>query len=401
MNIFKKMYCRFYQFFLHLALPFLPYRKTIILNSEKEIADILRKNNLAHPLIVTGNNIFKSGLCSELIASLDNAQIKYSLFSDTLSNPTVSNVLNAKNFYLNEKCDSLIALGGGSCIDLAKAVGALLVRPNKDLNKLAGVLHVRRRIPLLFAIPTTAGTGSEVTIASVIVDENTSHKYAINDFSLIPSYAVLNPSLTKNLPSFLVAQTGMDALTHAIEAYIGRGGNKKTRRDALDATRLILDNIYNAYEKNDEASRKNMLYASYLAGRAFSKAYVGYVHALSHALSGKYNLGHGLTNAIILPIVLKEYKKGTKKLYELALNANLITKEASYNDGKAALINKILELNKLMNIPDKININPNDIKMMAYYADKEANPLYPVPELWNQKKIAKMYYKIGKIECNE
>lgn len=401
MNILKQIYCRFYQFILHLALPFLPYKETIILKSEGEIGNILKKNNLAHPLIITGKNIFKRGLCDELMATLDNAQIRYSLFSDTLSNPTVSNVWRAKDFYLNEKCDSLIAIGGGSCIDLAKAVGALLVRPKKNLNELAGVLHVRRKIPLLFAIPSTAGTGSEVTIASVIVDEKASHKYAINDFSLIPSYAVLNPNLTKDLPASLAAQTGMDALTHAIEAYIGRGGNKKTREDALEASRLILGNIYNVYTKNDDRSRKNMLYASYLAGRAFSKAYVGYVHALSHALSGKYNLPHGYTNAIILPIVLKEYKKGTKKLYKLALNAKLVNKDASYNEGKEALINKILELNHLMNIPDSIDINPKDIKQMAFYADKEANPLYPVPEQWSQKRLVKIYYKIGKIEYNE
>lgn len=163
-----------------------------------------------------------------------------------------------------------------------------------------------QKLPLLIAIPTTAGTGSETTLAAVITDAKTRHKYAINDFPLIPRYAVLDPKVTLSLPPFITATTGMDALTHAVEAYIGNSTTPGTRKNALDAVQLIFENLDTAYtDGNNIEARRNMLRASYFAGCAFTKSYVGYVHAVAHSLGGKYNVPHGLANAVILPMVLK------------------------------------------------------------------------------------------------
>ena len=397
MNIFKRIYCRSFQFCLKIALPFLPYRNPKILNKVEEIPSNLKVNSI--PLIVTDQSIYSLGLLNNLEQSLKNKNIEYHIFKDCKPNPTISNANDALRIYKDNKCNVIIAVGGGSSIDCGKAVGAMIARPKKSLQKLRGILKIRKRIPDLFAIPTTAGTGSETTLACVIVDENTKYKYAINDFPLIPRYAVLDEEMTMTLPPHLVSTTGMDALTHAIEAYIGKGGNKSTRKDSLEAIKLIFENLENSYLNKDRESRKNMLLASFKAGKAFSKAYVGYVHALAHQLGGYYNTPHGLANSIILPIVLIEYgKKIHKKLYEIALYCNLIDEKASYEDGAKIIIDRILEMNTKFNIPSNININKDDIYPMARKANIEANPLYPVPVLWDIKKLIKMYYKVGGLD---
>lgn len=284
-------------------------------------------------------------------------------------------------------------------MDCAKGVGARLARPKKRLSKLRGVLKVRKKIPLLIAIPTTAGSGSETTIAAVLVDSQTRFKYAINDFPLIPKYAVLDEEVTKSLPSNIVSSTGMDALTHAIEAYIGRSGNKETNSNALEAIKLVFNNLEKAYYEPTADVRKNMLLASHLAGKAFTKAYVGYVHALSHALSGKYNVPHGLANAVILPIVLKEYGKAIyKKLYQIAIYCDLVDNDCPYNKAAEIVINKIEKLNEIFNHPKVLEVRSEDLYELSHHADKEANPLYPVPVLWNRKELEKMYKKIGNLK---
>ncbi|MDE7083969.1 MAG: iron-containing alcohol dehydrogenase, partial [Clostridia bacterium] len=244
---------------------------------------------------------------------------------------------------------------------------------------------------------TTAGTGSETTLACVVVDSKTRHKYAINDFPLIPSYAVLDEEVTMSLPPKVVSTTGMDALTHAIEAYIGKSGNKSTRRDALEAIDLIFNNLENSYFEKTREARKNMLIASHKAGRAFSKAYVGYVHAVAHSLGGKYDTPHGLANAVILPVVLEEYGKAAhKKLKKIAVYCGLSDKKTSPAEAAATVISRIKEMNVRFGIPEKFDfIERGDIKTLAAYADREANPLYPVPELWNAKQLEKIYLKVG------
>ena len=261
-----------------------------------------------------------------------------------------------------------------------------------------GLLKVGRKLPLLIAIPTTAGTGSEVTIASVITDSIKHHKYTILAFNLIPSIAVLDPKSTISLPPHLTATTGMDALTHAVEAYIGRSTTKDTRKKSIEAIKLIFENIEKAYlNGNDLEARSNMLKASYLAGIAFTKSYVGYVHAIAHSLGGQYNIPHGLANAVILPVVLKKYGKAIyKKLHNLAVEVGISQKDEKIEDSANKFIDAILMLNQKMNIPTSINeIQEKDINVMVKHADKEANPLYPVPVLYGRNELKDIYIKLN------
>ena len=402
MNTIKQIYCRTFQTAFRVALPVLPYRNPKILNQVTELPDLLDKIGAKHPLIVTDSVLRSLGITQKLETALCKANITFSIYDKTEQNPTTQMVEEALTVYHNSKCDCLIAFGGGSPMDCAKAVGARLSRPEKSLAEMAGILKVRKKTPTIIAIPTTAGTGSETTLAAVIVDANTHHKYVINDFALIPDYAVLDSALIHSLPPLIAAATGMDALTHAVEAYIGCSTTKETRSDAIEAVKLIFENIEDAVINKTPLSEENMLKASHLAGRAFTRSYVGYVHAVSHSLSGQYNMPHGLTNAILLPIVLEMYGPTVyKKLSKLALAVNLGNKEESEKVLAERFIQSIYSLNSKLGIPSSIDgIHKQDIDKLASYADKEANPLYPVPVLWNTEELKEIYRKAAIIhEC--
>lgn len=286
-------------------------------------------------------------------------------------------------------------------MDCAKAAGARIAKPNQPVSKMKGILKVHKKIPLLMAIPTTAGTGSETTLAAVITDEETHHKYPINDFSLIPKYAVLDYKVTTSLPKQLTATTGMDALTHAVEAYIGRSTTRYTRKKAVRAVKLIGRNLKKAYEDgNDAKARMNMLKASYCAGVAFTQSYVGYVHGVAHSLGGQYGVPHGLANAVILPYVLEMYGDSCyKKLAKLATKAKILEEGQSDEETAKAFIQWIKDMNESMDIPNHIEgIEDEDIPKMAKHADKESNPLYPVPKLMNAKELEEIYRKVKRGE---
>ncbi len=399
MNIFKRFYCRVYQGAFRLMLPLLPYRQPKILQTDEDVVAVLQEKNIERVLLVTDKGIRGLELTKSLEEKISKAGVGLFVYDETVPNPTTANVADALKIYLDNDCQGLIAFGGGSVMDCAKAVGARVARPKKSLNKMKGVLKVRKKIPTLIAVPTTAGTGSETTLAAVITDSETRHKYAINDFPLIPSYALLKPELTVKLPKHITSTTGMDALTHAVEAYIGRSTTKQTRQCALSATKAIMDNLVDVYNDGTQLEKREILLkAAYDAGVAFTRSYVGYVHAIAHSLGGKYNVAHGLANAIILPYVLKEYgKKVYKKLWEMGLYVGLFDKNTSKEEGAKLFIEKIEEMNAQMNIPKKIaEIKVEDISELAYTAAKEGNPLYPVPKLLDADQLEYIYYKISK-----
>ncbi|MBQ8909222.1 MAG: iron-containing alcohol dehydrogenase [Clostridia bacterium] len=397
MNIFKKAYCRTYQTVFKIMIPLLPYREPKLLKTNDEVADVLKENGITKVLLVTDAGIKNLGLPNALEETLKDNNIKVFVFDKTVPNPTTENVADALDMYKANSCQGIIAFGGGSAMDCAKATGARIARPKKPLSKMKGVLKVGRKLPLLIAVPTTAGTGSETTLAAVITDSETRHKYAINDFPLIPKYALLDASLTLGLPKHITSTTGMDALTHAIEAYIGRSTTKSTRQNALDAINLIFANILEAYNNGGNLeARENMLLASYKAGLAFTKSYVGYVHAIAHSLGGKYNIAHGLANAIILPYVLRKYgRKIYKKLWEMGVYSGLFNEETSKEVGAKIFIEHIENLNTQMNIASSIpEIDEADIPSLAQTAEHEANPLYPVPVLWTAKQLEVIYSEV-------
>lgn len=398
MFFLKAAFCRIFQTAFRIALPVLPYREPEIITSCSNLDVVFKKENISSVLVVTDKGIVSNGLVKPVENVLNESGITYSIYDNTMANPTVDNVEEALYIYKMNHCNAIIAIGGGSAMDCAKAVGARVAYPKRTVNQLGGILKVLRKTPTLIAIPTTAGTGSETTLAALITDSATQHKYALMSFPLIPRYAVLDAHLTYSLPTHITSTTGMDALAHAVEAYIGRSTTKETRRLALETTKLIFENVENAYKdgKNHEA-REHMLHAAYKAGIAFSKSYVGYIHALAHSLGGKYGTPHGLANAVLMPYVLESY--GTyvhKKLHELAIAAGVASEEDAPMKGAMKFIHAIKKLNANMDILNKLTgIKEEDIPFLARYAEKEANPLYPVPKLMTQKELEGFYYKVA------
>lgn len=398
MFILKSAFCRIFQTAFRLALPLLPYREPQIVRSCSQLDRVVEKENIRSALIVTDKGIVNNGLTASLERTLENCGVSYSVYDGIQPNPTVDNVEEALDIYHKNNCNALIAIGGGSAIDCAKAIGARVAYPDRTVGQMKGVLRILRRLPTLIAVPTTAGTGSEVTLAAIVTDSKINYKYALMSFPLIPHYAVLDASLTCSLPPHLTATTGMDALTHATEAYIGRSTTRETRRLALEAVKLVFENVESAYSDGaDIQARENMLTAAYKAGVAFSKSYVGYIHAVAHSLGGQYGTPHGLANAVIMPYVLEIYGRSVhKKLLRLGLAAGICSLGDTPAEGAEKFIRSIEELNRRMGIPDRIScIKEEDIPVMARHAEREANPLYPVPRLMTEKELENIYYKIG------
>lgn len=390
----KKIYCRTFQAVMRAALPILPYREPKPLKSIEGIVPILKRRHIKRVLLVTDSGVRSAGITKPLERVMMEKNIQCFIYDKTVANPTVTNVEEAAALYQSGRCKALIAVGGGSAMDCAKAVGARIARPNTPLSRMEGILKVVKKLPLLIAVPTTAGTGSETTLAAVITDNETKRKYPINDFVLIPKYAILDPQMTVSLPPHLTATTGMDALTHAVEAYIGCSTTKHTRTMAVDAIKLIFQYLEMAYEDGQNFdARQNMLRAAYLAGASFTQSYVGYVHAVAHSLGGKYGMAHGRTNAILLPIVLEAYGAAVyEKLADLARRTG-ISYDVSDEAAAKKFIEKIKQMNKNMEIPERLSgIQKEDIKQLAKHAEHEANPLYPVPVLWDKKELEKIYY---------
>ena len=389
-----------YQGLLYVGMAFMPWREPSMWLGEDGFAntvDYMLRDGVKRPLIVCDKPALERGALNPFFDKATNA-LNYAIYDGVLPNPTVEQVEEGLRVYKTNNCDGILAFGGGSAMDCAKAIGARVVRPNKTVNQMKGLLKVGRKLPTFYAVPTTAGTGSECTVAAVITDGQTHDKYAINDFNLIPHYAVLDPKLTQSLPPFLTATTGMDALTHAVEAYIGRGNTSKTKYYAEQAVDIIFKNIQEAtVNGNNLRARASMQQAACLAGLAFTRAYVGYVHALAHALGGTYGIAHGFANAVLLPRVLQAYGKSAhKRLAKLAK----ITGVADKTDKKDVAANKFIaaidKLNATLNIPATFEgkINEADFDELARHADKEANPLYPVPKLMNARELKQIYYKV-------
>jgi len=389
--------CRVFQLIFNYGARVLPWRKAIPVEgpgSIGKIPELLREKNVKRPLLITDNGLVKTGIAARLIDVLTKAEIPYVMFSDVEPNPSVNTVNKIQELYLAESCDGFIALGGGSPMDAAKGAAARVARPRRTVNKLGGLLKVLKKIPPFIAIPTTAGTGSETTIAAVITDTETRHKYAIMDLSLIPHYAILDPELTQSLPPALSATTGMDALTHAVEAYLCWTYNtKESIQAALDAVKIIFANLEKVYaDGNNIEARQAMLLASYKAGFAFTRTSVGNIHAIAHTLSGLYNTPHGLANAIILPVVLENYgKKVHRKLARLAEAAGLVAGGKTSAVKARIFIDAIYAMNERMGIPKGFYfIKSKDIPQMIKWAGRECNPLYPVPVIYNKKRFGQV-----------
>jgi len=397
MNVIRRVYCRGFQRVMNLVVPRLPYRRPPILESVEQVPAALRERGIDRVLLVTDKSICALGLTDSLRDALRAQGIAYEMFDEAAGDPTIQMVESAREVYMKNGCQGMIAFGGGAAMDCAKAVGARIARPRRSLRQLKGIMRVLRRLPLIVAIPTTSGTGSETTVAAVITDQEDGYKFTIMDPVVIPHIVVHDPKITASLPLFVTATTGMDALTHAIEAYIGSAVTKASGQEALEAARLISENLLPACQdgSNMEA-RANMLRAAYLAGRAFSRSYVGYCHAVAHSLGGKYHIPHGLANAVLLPYVLDAYGSAIyPKAKQLAIAMHLAEEETSEAAAAHRLISWIRWMNRTIGIPEQLEgICPENIPQMSVYADREANPLYPVPVLMDRRELERFYYDV-------
>ena len=339
-------------------------------------------------MVVTDKGLMGLHILDPLFAELEKEDIPFIVFDGVQPNPTIDNIEDCKDAYINANCDGIIAFGGGSPMDCAKAAAARVVKPKQSVRKMRGYLKVHKKLPPFFAVPTTAGTGSETTLAAVVTDSTTHEKNAIADPCLRPKYAVLDPALTVGLPPHITSTTGMDALTHAVESYIGKSNVKSTIRYAEEAVKLIHSNLEKAYANGkDIEARENMLKASFYAGSAFTRAFVGYVHAIAHNLGGMYNTPHGLANAVILPYVLEWYGSSVyKPLSKLADLIGLSKPDMTIEEKAKAYIQEIKRMNKAMNIPETFDfIKEEDIDLLATRALIEGNPGYPVPKIMNKE----------------
>jgi len=396
--MFLTFFCRVFQFFLNLGDYVLPWRKSIRIEGAgciREIPRLIRENQGTKPLLVTDPGLVKAGIAARVTGVLENTGVSYSIFSEVEANPSINTVNKIHDFFRSEGCDSFIALGGGSSMDAAKAAAARIARPRMTVNQMEGLFKILKKIPLFIAVPTTAGTGSETTVAALITDTETHHKYTIIDLSLIPWYAVLDPELTTGLPPAITATTGMDALTHAVESYLcWTCRTKETMEFSLEAVKAIFECLPKVYKNGaDLEARQIMLTASYKAGAAFTRTAVGNIHAIAHTLGGLYNTPHGLANAVILPIVLEDYgKKVWKKLARLAEASGITLKPSATDKEKAeAFINAIFNMNAAMGIPRYLDfIKSEDIPQITKWAFRESNPVYPVPVVYDLTRFGKV-----------
>ena len=333
-------------------------------------------------LIVTDGIISKLGLLKTLTDALGEGGAAYVVFDEITPDAPIPLIERGIDFYREHDCDAIVAVGGGSSMDASKAIAVSIANPKKSLRSLAGYFKGFNTPVPIYAIPTTAGTGSEVTVAAVIAAPERHSKLVVVDTRMVPKMAALDPSLMTGLPPSVTAATGIDALTHAVEAYIGNWATPYTDGMALSAVGLIFENLRTCYrEGGNLEAREKMSLASTYAGIAFTRANVGYVHAIAHQFGGLYHTPHGLANAIVLPHVLRFSAPAiTGRLAQLAVRAGL---GAGHEDDDT-LARKFLEgvdaLNRDLNIPTYLAaLRESDIPALARAALKEAHTGYPVP----------------------
>jgi alcohol dehydrogenase len=332
-------------------------------------------------MLVTDDVVSRIGLPDALTRALSHGGVAHVTFDAVTPDAPIPMIEKGIAFCERHGCDAIVAFGGGSAMDTAKTI-ALAVANKKHPRKLVGYFKGLRSPLPVYAVPTTAGTGSEVTVAAVVSDPQTNRKLVIADTRLVPTMAALDPVLMTGLPKPVTAATGMDALTHAIEAFIGQWATGYTDRMALAAVGMIYDNLRVAYRNGRNiAAREQMALAATYAGLAFTRANVGYVHAIAHQLGGKYHTPHGLANAIMLPHVLRFLSPAvTKRLAMLAVRA----KVGKERERPAVLAKKFLDsvedLNRDLGIPRHLDaLREADIPELAKAACWEADTNYPVP----------------------
>ncbi|MCQ2489514.1 MAG: iron-containing alcohol dehydrogenase [Clostridia bacterium] len=367
----------------------------------KKLPAVVKKKGKNQVLVVTDKGLMGLNLLDGLFKALEEVGVKYVVYDEVQPNPTIENVEAALKLYNDNNCQAVIAVGGGSPMDCAKGTIARVARPERPVAKMSGTFKVflpAKKMnglipPPLYAVPTTAGTGSETTIAAVITDASTHDKFPIMDPFIRARYAVLDPELTAGLPKKVTSTTGMDAMTHAVEGYTNIWYNDKKFNDyGLKAIKLIFENLEKAYNNgSDLEARGNMLLASYYAGLCFTRGGVGYVHGIGHRLGGKYGVPHGLAMSVILPHVFSDALLGPYVYDKLAEIADYVGITGATDEEKAKkFIAEVEAMNARMEIPTGFDcIKEEDIPWIAEHCIAEVLPTYPVKQIFTQAELEK------------
>ncbi|HII4441225.1 L-threonine dehydrogenase [Clostridium perfringens] len=362
----------------------------------KDAGDQVGELGFKKALIVTDKVLGQIGIVKKVTDVLDNKNIEYAIYDETKPNPTVKNVNDGLALLKEKECDFVISLGGGSAHDCAKGI-ALLATNGGEIKDYEGVDKSKKPQLPMVGINTTAGTGSEMTLFAIITDEERHIKMALVDKHLTPIIAVNDPMLMLAMPKSLTAATGMDALTHAVEAYVSTAATPITDACAEKAIELISNYLVNAVENGQDVEARDMMaYAEYLAGMAFNNASLGYVHAMAHQLGGFYNLPHGVCNAILLPHV-QEYNKATSasRLAKIAKIMGGNIEGLSDEQGADLCIDMIKSLSQTVGIPEGLGVlgvKESDFETLATNALNDACSLTN-PRKGNLEEVIAIFKK--------
>lgn len=384
---------------LAFSMYLIPPQESFLMQGEgsvKKLPKLIRARGIRKPLIVTDPVLMQIRLLDGLFAELDAIGMPYAVYDGVQPNPTIDNIESAYALFMKNGCDALVGFGGGSSMDCAKVVAGRVARPNLTADKLGGYLKVMlpvpKRVPRIFAVPTTAGTGAETTSAAVVTDPKTHIKYTVNDFLLHPHFIVLDPELTLGLPPFFTAITAMDALSHAIEGYIGKAHCRVSDVYTEMAVRMIFENIDKVYnDGNDIEARFQMLLASYYAGVVLNRALTGYVHPLAHKIGGMYSLPHGRVIGAVMPLVFEYYGSvASRRLGKLADIINITTPDMNDDQKAAAFIEAIRGFNRRYGIEATIaELRENDFDEITKSVHMECIP-FPVPKIMDDDDVFRL-----------
>jgi len=361
-----------------------------------ELCEAIARTRSGRLGIVTDEGLVAAGIVERVSAALDAASQPWETFAEVLPDPTFSQVEAGRAKLGAAGCDALLAVGGGSVMDAAKMIAAVATNPG-PVQKLEGQLKVRKPPLPLYAIPTTAGTGSEVTLVAVLSDPDSHAKKFFIDPKLLPVMVALDPTLMTGLPPHITAATGLDALTHAVESVLARTATPQTEAYARSALQRIFPDLPRAYAQGDDlAARKSMALASYYAGLAFTRTSVGYVHAIAHTFGAFYGTPHGLANALALPHVLEfSLETAAPRLALMADWIGVAGEGASNREKAEAFIAAVRELEERVQIPAALEaLRAEDVPAIAQRALKEAHMNYPVPRYMVQAECEGLLQRI-------
>ncbi|MCG8669067.1 MAG: iron-containing alcohol dehydrogenase [Pseudomonadales bacterium] len=373
---------------VQVVVPMRPPLVFVGVDSSLQLAVSIAQKGHKRVLIVTDPALEKLGLLEKLKSTLDSHGVENIVYDGVLPDPTYQQVENGLSLVRQHGCDGILAFGGGSSMDAAKVIAALATNEGKSIDDLVGMFKVRNACLPLYAVPTTAGTGSEATIAAVISNTELQQKMQILDNKLITLSVALDPALMTGLPKPITAATGMDALTHALESYISLLATKDTDEQAEAAVKLIFDNLRTAYNDGSNLeARQAMAMASFYAGQAFTKANLGYVHAIAHNLGAMYHIPHGLANATVLPHILDfSHDAVSARLAQLAVRTGIGKASNSDWQNSSRLISEVKQLIKDVEIPATLDkLKAEDVSTLATAAIDEARFHYAVPKFMLQQ----------------